>query len=163
MPAAKKPATKKPVRKAAKKPVAKKPVAKKPVARKSAAKKPVAKQRADLGAPIDGYLARQAPAQRAILEALRRLVREVAQDASESIKWGMPFYMVTGANLCVLAAHKAHVAITFFAPPEVFEDPEHLLEGTGKTGRHLKIRTPADLRTDQIRGWILHAAHHARS
>ena len=50
--------------------------------------------RADLGAPVDGFFAKQPPHLVPILEALRALVDEAASDATAAIKWGMPFYSV---------------------------------------------------------------------
>ena len=73
--------------------------------------------RADLGAPIDGFFAKQPPAIRAILEALRRLVDEVAPEASSSLKWGMPFYTLDGKTMCALAAFKSHVNLILSGPP----------------------------------------------
>ena len=54
------------------------------------------KARADFGAPIGGFLAKQPPHLRAILDALRALVEEAAPDAESSLKWGMPFYSIGG-------------------------------------------------------------------
>jgi hypothetical protein len=33
-------------------------------------------------------------------------------------------------------------------------DPRHLLEGTGKGIRHLKLRTPAEIPVAQVKRWI---------
>jgi hypothetical protein len=73
-------------------------------------KKPAApkkyERRADLGAPIDGFFAKQQPHLRPILEELRKLVEEAAPDATSAIKWGMPFYTVGGQMMCALAGFK---------------------------------------------------------
>ena len=44
-----------------------------------------------------------------------------------------------------------------------FRDPAGLLEGEGKTGRHLKLRAAADLPRDVVRGWLRAAAEVART
>jgi len=120
-------------------------------------------QRADLGAPIDGFFARQPPELRAILEALRAEVERAAPEAVGAIKWGMPFYTVDGEMMCALAAHKSHVNLILAGAPGTFVDPEGRLEGEGKTGKHLKLRALAELPRAEVRGWIQTAAATARA
>jgi hypothetical protein len=115
-------------------------------------------QRADLGAPIDGFFARQAPALRVILEALREDVERAAPEAVGAIKWGMPFYTLRGEMMCALAAHKSHVNLILAGPPGTFADPEGRLEGGGKTGKHLKVRALAELPRAAVRAWLRTAA-----
>ena len=118
--------------------------------------------RADLGAPIDGFFARQPPQLRAILEELRRLVDAAAPDASSSLKWGMPFYEIGGNMMCALAGFKAHVNLILAGPPESFADPDARLEGDAKGGRHIKLRALDDVPRTAVRGWLRTAAAHAR-
>jgi hypothetical protein len=119
-------------------------------------------RRADCGAPITGFFARQSATQRTILETLRQLVEEAAPDATASIKWGMPFYSIGRTMMCALDAFKSHVNLILSGPPGAFDDPDGLLEGEGKTGRHLKLRTPDELPRDAVRGWLRTAAQVAR-
>jgi len=147
-------ATKKPA--AAKKSTVTKPAA----AKKPAAKKPA--QRADLGAPIDGFFARQPAPLRPILEELRRLIEDAAPDADSSIKWGMPFYTMDGAMMCALGGHKSHVNLVLSGPPGAYADPEGRLSGEGKTGRHLKVASLDELPRSAVRGWLRTAAELAR-
>jgi len=132
---------------------------------KKTAKKAVAKKpgpRADYGAPVEGFFAKQPPQLRPILEALRELVDEAAPDAVSSLKWGMPFYELGGVTVCALAGFKAHVNLILSGPPGTFADPDGLLEGDGKTGRHLKLRSLDDLPRDAARRWLRTAATLAR-
>ncbi len=118
--------------------------------------------RADLGKPVDGFFARQPPHLRAILDELRMIVREAAPDATASLKWGMPFYTLGGTMMCALGSHAAHVNLILAGPPGTFADPDRLLEGDGKTGRHLKLRSLDDLPRAAARGWVRAAAERAR-
>jgi hypothetical protein len=118
--------------------------------------------RADLGAPPDGFFRKQPPHLRSILEELRKLVDETAPDASSSLKWGMPFYTVDGHTMCALAAFKAHVNVILPGPPGTYPDPDGILEGDGKTGKHLKLRSLEDLPRQTLRGWLQTAAKRAR-
>jgi hypothetical protein len=149
--------------------VAAKPPAKKKAAR--GANKPAPARaaprkvgpRADFGAPVEGFFARQPAHLRPILDELRGLIQEAAPDASASIKWGMPFYMIGGNMMCAVAGFKAHVNLILPGPPGTFADPAGLLEGGGKTGKHLKLRSPGDLPRVAIRGWLRTVAERARA
>lgn len=132
----------------------------KPVKKPAAAMKPGPRE--DYGAPVNGWFAKQPQPQRAIAEALRALVHDAAPEAVGSLKWGMPFY-TAGGMMCAIAAHKSHVNLILSGPPGAFADPHELLEGDGKTGRHLKLRTLDDLPPkDVVRGWLRTAATLAR-
>jgi hypothetical protein len=119
-------------------------------------------RRADLGAPVDGFFARQPVPLRPILERLRELVAEAAPEATSSIKWGMPFYLVGDQTMCALAGFKGHVNLILAGPPGTFPDPHGLLEGDGKTGRHLKVRSLDELPRAAVQGWLRIAAERAR-
>jgi hypothetical protein len=144
------------------------PAKKKPAAKKPAAKKPAPPAmkkhgpRADLGAPIDGFFAKQPPHLRAILEELRATIEKLVPDAESSIKWGMPFFTVNGQMTCALGAHRSHVNLLLAGPPGAFKDPKGLLEGEGKTGKHLKLTSLDELPRAEVRGWIKTAAELAR-
>jgi hypothetical protein len=106
--------------------------------------------------------ARSPPALRPILDALRALVAEAAPEATSSIKWGMPFYALGGETLCALAGFRAHVNLILPGPPGTYADPEGRLEGSGKTGKHLKLRSLEELPREAVRGWLRTAAARAR-
>ena len=158
------PAKKAPAKKASKKTPAMKPAATAKKKAKAAAKTPPKKgakvaarpvaRRADFGAPIDAFFAKQPPATRPILDALRAMVEEAAPKATATLKWGMPFYELGGETLCAIAGFKAHVNLILPGPPGTYADPDGLLEGDGKTGRHLKLRAIEDLPRAAVRGWL---------
>jgi hypothetical protein len=119
--------------------------------------------RKDLGAPVDGFFASQPPHLLPIVERLRAMIAETAPAATGVIKWGMPFYSVRGNTMCAIAAFKSHVNLILPGPSGTYADPDGLLEGDGKTGKHLKLRTLADLPTAGVRGWLETAAARAAS
>ena len=158
------PARKSAARKTPAKTPAKGAAAKKAPAKGAAAKKTPGRQyrrRADLGAPADAFVAQQPPERREHLEALRALVKKAAPGARESMKWGMPYYELKG-GFCALYTSTTYAALSIMAPPEKLDDPEGKLEGTGKTMRHLKVRSAADLDEASILRWVKAAvAHHS--
>jgi hypothetical protein len=137
-----------------------KPAAKKPAS--ASAPKTKLGPRNDLGAPIEGFFTRQPPQLRAILDQLRAMIAEAAPEATAATKWGMPFYSVGANTLCALAAFKAHVNLILPGPPGTYSDPDGLLEGYGKTGKHLKLRPPDTFPRAAVRGWLRTAAARAR-
>ncbi len=139
-------------------------VSKSAVSKKSAApassKAPA--RRADYGAPIDAFFVKHAPHLRVILEELRRLVEEAAPDATASIKWGMPNFAIGRTMMCALAGFKSHVNLIIVGPPDAFPDPDRVLEGDAKIGRHLKLRALDELPRAAVQRWLRTAAQIAR-
>jgi hypothetical protein len=144
----------------------------KTAAPKTAAKRPATMKsapagrpgpRADLGAPIDGFFAKQPPHLRPILDELREMVKATAPEASSALKWGMPFFTIGDNMMCALAGFKAHVNLILPGPPGTYGDPDGLLEGDGKTGKHLKVRSLDDLPRAAVAGWLRTAASRARA
>ncbi len=127
----------------------------------AAAKDPTKRKyprRSDLGAPADDFFARQPPELRLYLDALRALVKETVPQARESMKWGMPYYELK-SGFSSLYASNTYAALNIMAPPETLDDPQGKLEGTGKTMRHYKVRSAADLADEaSIVRWLKTAA-----
>lgn len=132
-----------------------------PAKAKAPPRKPPA--RVDLGAPIAGFFRKQPPPLRAILDQLHALIEAAAPDASSSIKWGMPFYMIGDEMMCALGGHKSHVNLILSGPPGTFADPGGLLAGDGKTGRHLKLVAGDSVPHEAVRGWLRTAVDRARA
>jgi hypothetical protein len=65
--------------------------------------------------------------------------------------------------VCALAGHKAHVKLILAGAPGTFADPEGLLIGDGKTGRHLRLTRLDELPRDAVCGWLRTAGKLARS
>jgi len=88
---------------------------------------------------IDEYIAKAAPFAQPILTHLRALVHQALPGAEETIKWGMPHFMVGGKNVVGLAAFKAHASV-------VIHHEERTGEGMGALG---KLASLADLPPDE--------------
>lgn len=127
----------------------KKPAAKAPA--KPAPKKYAA--RADLGSEHEVFFAKQPPTIKPITDALRKLIDGVVpKGTTKVIKWGMPFYALGDELLCAIGAHKAHVN---FILPGDHADPDGLLRGEGKTGKHVRITSVDEIPRAQIERWVL--------
>ncbi len=105
---------------------------------------------------VTGYISGLPPPQRQVVEALRRLVRQEAPAAAESLKWGQPCCFRNG-NICYIAAEAGQVKLGFFIGGDL-RDPEKLLEGTGKKMRDIKVRTLGDIRQRAFAALVRDAA-----
>jgi len=65
---------------------------------------------ADIPKTIDEYLASLGDEQRAALERLRRIIREVAPDAEECISYRLPAFRLSGKMLVAFGARPNHLA-----------------------------------------------------
>jgi uncharacterized protein YdeI (YjbR/CyaY-like superfamily) len=65
---------------------------------------------------VDAYLERAAPFAQPILAHVRKLMHQACPHATETIKWGMPFFVQQGVILAHLAAFKEHCAFGFWGP-----------------------------------------------
>lgn len=90
-----------------------------------------------------------------VVQEARRLVRNVAPGAAESVKYGGILFAAP-APFCGLFAYKAHVSLEFGKGCDL-TDPHGSLEGTGKFRRHIKLRTVADLESRRVRDYVAQA------
>jgi hypothetical protein len=70
--------------------------------------------------------------------------------------WEIPSFDSNG-TVCGFMTGKEHVTFIFLRGA-VLPDPEGLLEGTGKSVRHVKVRTTADVKKPALKKLIVEAA-----
>jgi hypothetical protein len=76
---------------------------------------------------------------------LRQIIFKTFPSIKEEIKWGVPNY----GNLYYFVALKDHVNLGF-SIKNLSNDEIELLEGTGKTMRHIKIKKVEDIEEKKI-------------
>ena len=111
---------------------------------------------------LKDFLASYPPEVQKLALALRALVLNVFPSAIEHVD--PPSKIIaygtdrTYAGLiCAIAPYKAHVNLMFAWGAEL-PDPEHLLEGTGKRARHVKITARAEVENPALRTLLETAA-----
>jgi hypothetical protein len=57
---------------------------------------------------VDSYIAKAAPFARPLLSEMRKRIHKACPDATETIKWNVPFYVLGGKLLASMAAFKQH-------------------------------------------------------
>ena len=115
-------------------------------------------QRDDYGAKANEWFESLADEIAPLAAELRALILATVPDTTEVIKWGTPVYEKEGVSICSLRAASEHVALQFGAIGTTLDDPDKLLEGTGKKMRHVKVRTSSDIKKGLFTGWIKEAA-----
>ena len=106
-------------------------------------------------ADVDRFVAKVDPPLRLIVEALRTMIRSEVPALQEELKMDVPWYSLR-EGVCYIAPYSKHVNLGFQFGAQI-KDPKKLLEGTGKNLRHVKIHSPEEARSPDIRA-LLRAA-----
>ena len=104
---------------------------------------------------VDSWMSALDSALRTVAMALRQLILEADPELSEDIKWGNPVYEKHG-KVCYLASTKGYVSLGFFNGAEL-TDPRGRIEGTGKSMRHIKVRSLEDIQHHDYTYWVREA------
>lgn len=88
---------------------------------------------------IDAWLRAQRDDLRPLVETWFARMRQCGDDVRELMHDGAPTACVGAAAFGYVAAFGDHVNVGFFCGA-LLSDPARLLEGTGKRGRHVKLR-----------------------
>jgi hypothetical protein len=101
---------------------------------------------------VSNYIAGLPAEMSQIARSVRRLILSACPGIAEELKWGRPWFAKNG-RICYLAAHRRHVTLGL-ARGTSLDDPDHLLEGTGKAMRHVKLRAVKDIRRARFAQWV---------
>ena len=93
---------------------------------------------------IDTWLRSRRDDLRPFVETWFACIRRCGGDVRELMHDGCPTACVDDGAFAYVNAFKEHVNVGFFFGA-LLDDPAHLLEGTGKRGRHVKLRPGRDV------------------
>ena len=105
---------------------------------------------------VDQYINELSGEIQEISSKVRETIFEVIPDAVEELKWGMPCYS-KAKSFCYIKAAKKHVNLGFDQGANM-DDPDGLLEGTGKSMRHIKLKPGKPFPEEQIKVLIKQSA-----
>lgn len=107
------------------------------------------------GEALHEFIASYHPEVRELVLALRALVLRVLPSAIEQVD--PPSKIIANGTdrtyaglICAIAPFKAHVNLMFARGAEL-PDPDHLLEGTGKRARHVRVTARAEVENPALR------------
>ncbi len=95
------------------------------------------------------------PEFRPVVALIRDLIRECAPEAKEVISYGIPAYRLKRI-IAVISPTKKDITLSFSRGAE-FEDEYGLLNGVGKSSKHVKIKSVASANKDALRYYIRQA------
>ena len=93
---------------------------------------------------VDLYIAERPPEVRALLDWLRAFIAATLPEAEEGMKWGAPVWAVAGQPQIYIYGGKDHANLGFIHSAGL-DDPEDLLKGKGKDGRHVQLWPDSEL------------------
>ncbi|MBD0378580.1 DUF1801 domain-containing protein [Paenibacillus sedimenti] len=92
-----------------------------------------------------------------ITVTLRKIILNSSPELKEEFKWSMPNYSYNGL-VCYLQTAKKHVNIGFHKGDELQDkDVNKLLQGTGKTLRHIRIKKMEEVQPEAFTSLIQEA------
>jgi hypothetical protein len=112
-------------------------------------------------ADFEQLLVTNQPEAQELARQLRQLVRRLLPKAQEKIYpgWGVAWYSLggPGPGFLSIGPQKGYVNLYFKDGPAL-DDPDGLLEGSGKRLRHVKIRQQQDLKKRSLQALVRQAA-----
>jgi len=101
---------------------------------------------------VDEYISTAPSPKREIMTELRKLIHESVPGVMEEFKWSRPIFKAQ-KDFAYFVATKNTVNLGFYTT-EGFGDPDGILEGTGKSMRHVKLRDLPDIKHEIFKGWL---------
>jgi len=99
---------------------------------------------------VNAYIRAKNPKLQPVATGLRALIKTVAPQVKEGVtRWGLPMFDSNGPFGYFMIG-KSHVTFGLYEGTSL-DDPERLLEGTGKNLRHVKLRSVEDLKRPGLR------------
>jgi hypothetical protein len=99
---------------------------------------------------VNAYIRAKNPKLQPVATGLRALIKTVAPQVKEGVNpWGLPMFDSSGPFGYFMIG-KSHVTFGLYEGTSL-DDPERLLEGTGKNLRHVKLRSVEDLKRPGLR------------
>ena len=107
--------------------------------------------------PKSAYVRDENPELRKVVRELKSMVKGTVPGTKETVNsWGVPTFEAQDP-FCFYMVGKNHVTFGFHFGTSL-EDPQRLLEGTGKNLRHVKLRKVEDLERTGLKQLVEAAA-----
>lgn len=107
-----------------------------------------------MNAQITEYINKAPKGQKEIMETIRSLIHRSVKDVTEEYKWSRPVFRSKN-DFAYLQSNKNYVNLGFYKGFEKLDDPNNLLEGTGKTMRHIKLKKVEDVDSELLKKWFV--------
>lgn len=91
-----------------------------------------------------------------VLETLREIVLKIHPETTERMMYGGIMFTAKGEDFGGIFVSKNHISFEF-SNGVSFDDPNKLLEGTGKHRRHLKIKPDVNILNYEVEYFVKQA------
>jgi hypothetical protein len=105
-----------------------------------------------MNAEINLYIDQAPQAQQAVLKAMRDLIHQTLPDVVESFKWSRPIFSKQ-KDFAYLLSNKNYVTFGLNEFQKI-KNPQGRLEGTGKSMRHVKLKSMEDIDPKLFAEWL---------
>ncbi len=102
---------------------------------------------------VTNYIENSDQSQQEILSELRTLIFSVAPNVKEQFKWSRPVYGIE-KDFCYLKSNKKDITLGFFDFARIKTNKD-LIEGTGKSMRHVKLKKIEDIKDLKIKKMLM--------
>jgi hypothetical protein len=106
--------------------------------------------------PVSEYVRRVPAPLRPTLQAARRTVKAIAPQAEEVAYRRWPIRYRGDQYVCAVGNYPCWISLYFFRGGQL-DDPDGVLEGSGKLMRHIKLREPKDADRPAVKRMIRRA------
>ena len=108
--------------------------------------------------PVGDYVKRVPAPLRPTLQAGRRTIKALAPKGTKETAYrAWPIrYSMNGTYVCGIGNYPRWISVYFFGGADL-DDPDGILEGTGKGMRHVKLREPKDAERPALKRMIRRA------
>ena len=86
------------------------------------------------------------------MTTVHQLLHDTLPGLQEDYKWSHPVFR-TSKDVAYFKTTKTYITLGFFNVDKL-EDSHHLLQGTGKDMRHIKLKTAADIGEALLQKWF---------
>jgi hypothetical protein len=101
---------------------------------------------------VTEYIDQAPDDQKEIMLAIRKILHTAVENVQEAFKWSRPVFS-KGKDFAYLKTAKTYVSLGFNSFQKL-DDPDNLLEGTGKDMRHIKIRKLEEINAELLSDWF---------
>jgi hypothetical protein len=95
---------------------------------------------------VDAYICKLKSPQKEVCQRLREIIHKSFPEIKEEVKWGVPSF---GSGKFYIVALKDHVNLGF-SLAGLSEEEKKLLDGSGKTMKHIEIGESKDIDEKKI-------------
>ena len=101
---------------------------------------------------VSNYISQADETQIPLLERIRQIIHKSVPGTTEALKWKMPVF-AKKKDYSYMRFSKKHITLGFYHPEKIV-DPDNMMEGEGKTMRHIKITQLDKNLEKRIANWL---------